>query len=239
MILGIDEAGRGPVIGPLVLCGVHVTRAQEEALGQLGVRDSKSFGSSDAARRRRRALAQKIREAAARVTLLVVDAAEVDRRVCRGQLNQLEQELARVIIDAGPAAARIVADGQRLFGPLAAYYPQLDALDRADATEPVVAAASILAKVERDEQFARIVAPYQDELGPIRGGGYANPGTESFLRAYADRNGDLPPEVRHSWSWAILEQLPGHDPPSPDPRPEQLQLAGAAMSAGDNQKEIE
>lgn len=207
MILGIDEAGRGPVLGPLVLSGVWLKQAAEDALVQLGIRDSKTFGSDEDARARRQELAAAIRRQCQHVTLLVVEAEEVDRWVSRGALNQLERELARVIIDSGPPARTIIADGKTLFGPLVARYGRLEAVNSADATYPVVAAASIVAKDERDTRFAALVAPHEAALGPIRGGGYANKGTEAFLQRYVARHGVLPAGVRRSWSWAALERL--------------------------------
>lgn len=207
LLLGIDEAGRGPVIGPLVVCGVWVRSRKERTLVDLGVRDSKSFGSSDAAREHRLALAARLLDVVSNVSLLVVDAAEVDRWASRGKLNLLEQELARTIIEAGPAAAKIIADGERLFEPLSRRYTQLEARNKADVTSPVVAAASILAKVERDKRFAEIVAPFQGTLGPIGGGGYVNQGTEAFVRDYFQRFGRPPPELRRSWGWRLLDEL--------------------------------
>ena len=205
--LGIDEAGRGPVIGPLVLSGVWVRAEHRAKLRDLGVKDSKSFGSSGKAQKRRAQLAEQIRGMASCVVVLTVDAAEVSRRVRLGELNLLEQELAEVIVASGPPSLRIVADGARLFGPLCARHPQLRALDRADVNHPCVAAASIVAKVERDAQFHSIVERFEAELGPIRGGGYVNDDTAAFLRAYFDRFGELPPDVRDSWNWPVLREL--------------------------------
>jgi ribonuclease HII len=207
VILGIDEAGRGPVIGPMVLCGVWLRSASEEQLDALGVQDSKAFGSSATARQRREELAAAIRQLCDGVTVLVVDAGEVDRWVSQGRLNHLERELARVIIDSGPTADAIIADGATLFSPLQSRYPQLQARNKADASVPVVAAASIVAKDERDRCFSALVAPHEQTLGPIRGGGYANKGTEAFVRRHVEATGELPQGVRRSWSWAVLEEL--------------------------------
>lgn len=208
MILGIDEAGRGPAVGPLVLCGVWLSPRAEAGLKTLGVRDSKAFGSTETARARREQLAHQIREVAAHVTVLVADAAEVDRRVERQELNQMEQELARAVIESGPPARRIVADGARLFGPLCPDFPRLRAVDHADATCLAVAAASILAKVERDARYQAIIDPLQQALQqPIQGGGYANAATAAFLRAHARRFGRLPDEVRRSWTWDVIQEL--------------------------------
>lgn len=225
MILGIDEAGRGPVIGPLTLCGVWVTDHGQRKLRKLGVKDSKTFGSSARARKERGRLAGQVRQAAAHITLLCVDAAEVDRRVRLGELNLLEQELAEAVIQGGPEAHRIVADGERLFSPLALRHPQLRARNKADRTSVAVAAASIVAKHERDTLFAEIASRYEPEFGPLGGGGYINPATEAFLLAYFHRYRKIPPEVRLSWSWQLLKDLErvmgGKRPWRP---PEQLDL---------------
>jgi ribonuclease HII len=207
MHLGIDEAGRGPVIGPLVLGGVWVRPELRTKLRDLGVKDSKSFGSSEKGQRRREQLAAQIRGVASCVVVLSVDAVEVSRRVRLGELNLLEQELAEAIVASGPPAHRITADGERLFGPLRARHPQLRALDRADQSHPCVAAASIVAKVERDAQYRRIVERFEAELGPVRGGGYVNNETARFLRAYFERFGELPSDVRDSWNWSVLREL--------------------------------
>ena len=225
MILGIDEAGRGPVMGPLVLCGVWVRRRVLQTLTEIDVRDSKSFGASNRARQRRGQLAAQIRELAAHVCVLCVDAAEVDRRVRLGELNLLERELAAAIIDSGPPATQIIADGERLFGPLTERYPALRAQNKADQSSPAVAAASIIAKDERDARFEQIVAGFVEQFGPIKGGGYPNPATAQFLKAYFAHHGSLPPGVRRSWSWSVLRdmdrQLAGIRPYA---KPEQMDL---------------
>ena len=62
-----------------------------------------------------------------------------------------------------------------------------------------VAAASIIAKTERDRLFGEIRARYEPDFGEIAGGGYPNPATMTFLDAYRARHGGLPPEVRKKW----------------------------------------
>lgn len=225
MILGIDEAGRGPVMGPLVMAGVFMKPRLQKVLVEMGVKDSKLFGASGLARSRRAYLAKAIREKAAHVVVLCIDAEEVDRRVRLHELNDLERELARAIIQAGPPVERIVADGERLFSPLETEVPNLRAMDRADRSQTVVAAASIIAKVERDQRFAEIAARHEETFGIIEGGGYANAGTARFLHAYVERHGRLPEDLRTSWSWDVLvnlkRRLQGRPPWR---RPEQLDL---------------
>ena len=133
------------------------------------------------------------------MVIAVVDVGEIDRRVQVGELNQLEREHAARIIDRSPGAERIIADGRTLFSPLAQRYPHLDARDRAEEFHVAVAAASIVAKVRRDELFSCIVQRYQAEFGSIAGGGYHNEATLGFLRAYVTKHGRLPPEARRSF----------------------------------------
>lgn len=205
--LGLDEAGRGPAIGPLVLAGVALTTRAATALTRAGLTDSKVFGAGAEAHKRRLELAAKVRELATFVEAEVVAPAVVDARVERGELNQLEREVAQRLIERAPAADRIIADGQRMFAPLAARFPNLVALDRAEERHAAVAAASVIAKTLRDEHYAQICARYEPEFGPIAGGGYVNEATRKFLRAYAERYRCLPPEARRSWPHPYVADL--------------------------------
>ncbi|PID39707.1 MAG: ribonuclease HII [Proteobacteria bacterium] len=205
-VLGIDEAGRGPVLGPLVLCGVCVGEAGYAALSALGLEDSKAYGAGFKAVARRAELAREICEVA-EVAIQIAEPEEIDRFCLQGGLNRLEQLLAARVIEEFGCPGRIIADGARLFAPLAKRYPQLEARDKADADEVSVAAASIIAKDERDRRLERLLDQVGAELGPIRGGGYPNAATARFLRAYAERHGCLPPGLRQSWSWRVLLEL--------------------------------
>jgi ribonuclease HII len=197
--LGIDEAGRGPILGPLVMAGVALRARKAAALTRAGVADSKAFGAGEDAHKKRCELAARIRDAAESVVVRVIDVEEIDRRVFQGQLNVLEREHARVIIEQSAPARRIVADGARMFAALSVDYPHLDARDRAEEHHVAVAAASIVAKSLRDELFLCIARRYEPEFGPLVGGGYENAGTRRFLEAYVKVYGRLPPEARQSW----------------------------------------
>jgi ribonuclease HII len=200
--LGIDEAGRGPVLGPLVMAGVALRTRKAAALTRAGVADSKSFGAGEDAHKKRRELAARVCDCAESVVVRVVDVDVIDRRVMVNQLNHLEREVATEIINVSAAAKRIVADGELLFAALSATYPHLEAKNRGEDHHVAVAAASIVAKVERDEQFYAIARRYEEEFGPIIGGGYENAGTRRFLEAYVEKKGCLPPEARKSWGGA-------------------------------------
>jgi ribonuclease HII len=200
-VLGIDEAGRGPGIGPMVLAAVALDEAGAAFLAQAGVRDSKAFGSSVAGRQLRARLAALVRQHAIWAAVEICEVTEIDEYVARGGLNRLERDRARRLILRAPSCARIIADGRALFSPSAVEFPRLEARDRAEAAHLAVAAASVCAKALRDDLFERIAARYQTEFGVLRGGGYVNPATCAFVAEYVRRHGRLPPEARKSWPW--------------------------------------
>ena len=202
--LGIDEAGRGPVLGPMVIAAVCLHTNAARALSRAGLRDSKFFGASPKGKQLRAQLSQRVRELATYVGIRVVDVQEIDARVQKNQLNVLEREVATALIEKAPPSDRIIADGKTLFGPLAQQYPNLVALNNAEERHAAVAAASVIAKTRRDWLFDRIAARYQHTFGTIRGGGYVNHATRAFLSAYAAKYRSLPPEARRSWPHPYL-----------------------------------
>ena len=201
VVLGVDEAGRGPGLGPMVLAAVALDEKAATFLAKQGVQDSKAFGSSTNAKATRALLRKSIEEIANWVGLEVCTVETIDAYVSRGALNLLERERAVRLIEGAPACGRIIADGRTLFSPLMARYPHLEARDRAEAVHTAVAAASICAKATRDALFDEIVGRYQSEFGALRGGGYVNPHTHAFVAEYVRRRGHLPPEARASWPW--------------------------------------
>jgi len=209
--LGIDEAGRGPAIGPMVMAAVALDTYGARKLTRAGLRDSKIYGATPQGRQRRLELADKVLQVAKFSVVRVVDVAEIDRRVRLGELNVLEREVACAFIQEAPDVDRIVADGKVMFAPLRARYPHLDALNKAESKHASVAAASILAKTRRDQAFERIHNRYEPLFGAFKGGGYVNDATRTFLRAYAHRFGRLPPEARRSWPHPYLRDIFGEN----------------------------
>jgi hypothetical protein len=141
------------------------------------------------------------------------------------------------MIHRAPAARRIVCDGERLFRPLQARWPHLEALDKGELKHAAVAAASIVAKVRRDQIWGKICRRYVPEFGEElvgAGGGYTNAATRAFLRAYIARYKALPPEARRSWPWDFARDLLGADfdpwRDVPDDRP-QLSLFSTTTPA--------
>ena len=215
---GLDEAGRGPILGPMALALVCLDAPAADHLRGLGVQDSKRFGSGTKAQELRASLAAEIRRVSLLCACALIPVDTIDEHTFRGQLNHLEQRTALELLAAAKAKedAHIVADGARIFDCLRRQYPRLVAVNDGESAHIAVAAASILAKHARDEAFAAISRRYEPEFGPLAGGGYLNAATRRFLDAYANTHGGLPPEARKSWGAAKLDE--------PQPEPPQAQL---------------
>lgn len=198
MICGIDEAGRGPVIGPLIICGVAVD--DDSKLRALGVRDSKRLSP-----KRREELAAAIRRIAD-VEVVEVTAEEIDSLRARMSLNELEaMKFAHIIDRLNPDHAYLDAadTDEEHFGRMVQAHVRnpvkIISRHKADDTFPVVSAASIIAKVERDRRVREI----EREVGEPIGSGYCTDETTmSFLENWMARNKKLPPHTRESWETA-------------------------------------
>jgi ribonuclease HII len=135
---GVDEAGRGPLAGPVV-AGVVVLR-QDQAID--GVRDSKQLSP-----KKRAVLAPTIRAECVAWAVAVVDRSEIDR-INILQASMQAMRLAILELDEVPALLRI--DGNRCPDMPADFSGRLEAVVGGDRLCPAIAAASILAKVYRD-----------------------------------------------------------------------------------------
>ncbi|RLF47664.1 MAG: ribonuclease HII [Thermoplasmata archaeon] len=201
-ICGVDEAGRGPVIGPMVVAGVKVD--DESALIKLRVRDSKKCTKA-----RREKLANKIKEICEwRVER--ISAFEIDKMRERMTINEIEVlYFSKIIADLRPSVAYVDSADANEMGFAIALKSHLRAcmgmdgekisvISRhgADDIYAVVSAASIIAKVERDAEIKRI----EEELGVEIGSGYpSDKRTVDFLLNWVREHGELPPYTRKSW----------------------------------------
>ncbi len=200
-IAGVDEAGRGPVIGPLVLAGIVIKEEHSEALIEWGVRDSKRL-----TRKRREVLELTIRRIALQVEVLEISAAEIDlRRSSKQSLNTLEAEWMSTILKhlqwdiAYVDAADVIAEryGRIIQTHLQTEKPIVSE-HKADQNYPVVAAASILAKVRRDRRITELHKQYGDF-----GSGYPSDSkTRLFLKKWLSKHDTFPEIVRQSWETA-------------------------------------
>ena len=198
---GIDESGRGCVTGALVVAGVSVSRPNLDALKELGVKDSKKLSA-----RRRESLYGEIVRVSDRVCSLMIGPAEIDRIVSTGKkyrkLNYLEAlYFAKVAdrLDAGHVTVDASDSSPERFRSIIAENMSVpctvEAFHKADRDFPVVSAASIVAKVERDRAVARLREVHGDF-----GSGYpSDPRTRVFFMERMRRGEPLPDYVRKSW----------------------------------------
>ncbi|MCW4150145.1 ribonuclease HII [Halomonas janggokensis] len=164
-LAGVDEVGRGPLVGSVVAAAVILDPARPID----GLTDSKKLTA-----RRREALDNLIREHALAFTVAEASAAEVD------QLNiyhATHLAMRRAIDGLAPAAEYLLVDGNRLPG----HVLPGQAVVKGDARHPAIAAASILAKVARDAQMVALDMRYP-EYGFARHKGYP---TREHLSALA------------------------------------------------------
>jgi ribonuclease HII len=204
LIAGVDDAGRGSVIGPLVIAGVMAKEEQLSKLAEIGVKDSKLLTPH-----RREVLAPEIRQIAVDYAIEKLTPRQIDDIVLNGRklhkLNWLEaQTMARVIQKLKPDKAYVDASdiledrfGRDVLDCLAIKIPIVSE-HKADQTYPIVSAASIIAKVERDREIAELAKVHGDF-----GSGYpSDPRTIDFLRHCVARTGKYPDFVRVSWKTA-------------------------------------
>ncbi len=203
-LIGVDEAGRGPVIGPLVVAGVLLTSENEnQELRDWGVRDSKKCTP-----RRRIKLAEEIRKAC-KYSIKITSASAIDDYRKTKNINELEGELFGEVINLlGPNEdTTVIVDSadanedtfKRYIEAKINTSCKIISRHKADEQYPVVAAASILAKTVRDFEVEKIGKELNVELGS----GYpTDPITQKFLEKWIKEKGDLPPHTRRSWKTA-------------------------------------
>jgi len=201
MVAGVDDAGRGAVIGPLVIAGVLVKEEDLPRLKKLGVKDSKLLSP-----RRREVLAVEIRKIVQKYSVLKLQPEEIDVVVKSGRklhkLNWLEaQTMARVIETLRPD--RVYVDASDVLEErfkqhiLECMSFKVDIISehKADRNYVTVSAASIIAKVERDQEVAELARLYGDF-----GSGYpSDQRTMNFLKRLVERTGEYPEFIRKSW----------------------------------------
>jgi len=200
-VAGVDDAGRGSIIGPLVIAGVLLDDKDLPKLVDLGVKDSKCLSP-----RRREQLSVDVRRLALKYHVIMLSPAEIDRVVETGKklhkLNRLEaQTMAKVITVLKPDVAYVDASdvlADRFKEHIAenlSFKVQIISEHKADARYPIVSAASILAKVERDKAIFEL----QEKHGNIGCGYPSDPSTIKFLEGWIRKFGSYPDFVRRSW----------------------------------------
>ena len=200
--LGLDEAGRGPVLGPMVVAGIVIPEKKEKIIERMGVKDSKRVTP-----KRRAVLYRKLTKMFEYETV-EISAKDIDILRAKGvNLNQIEK-LAMMRIMAKLKADRIIIDSLdikegRLEEEMQNFVgenSEVIAEHKADDKYLVVGAISIIAKTRRDELIDQINKEYIKSTGDKNGigSGYpSDPKTKNFLKNY--RYDEMPDFVRRSW----------------------------------------
>ena len=202
MICGVDEAGKGPVVGPMVVAAVAVENAKD--IQDLGVKDSKQLTPA-----KRKELANIIKEKFA-FAVEIIEAEKVDEYRRQNKLNDLNREaFEKLISKLDPNVAYVdAADvneerfGKRIKEKLTNQKDtDVISMHKADAKIEVVAAASIIAKETREEEIRKL----KNEIGDFGSGYPSDERTIKFLKSFYADNGKWPTGTRKSWK--TLERI--------------------------------
>jgi ribonuclease HII len=216
LIAGLDEAGRGPVIGSIVFGCVVYAEENVAKLEEMGVTDSKKLTPN-----RREELVDQIKRYAAAWLVKDVSAADINLIHDKGiNLNQLEEmQFAAVLNSINPKPEKIYIDscdvnevrfGNVILNKLQFQPKEMISKHKADMLFKVVGAASILAKTTRDH----IIEGFKAEYGEIGSGYPSDPYTKKFLDAFYQKNRTFPPIVRTWWDTAknIIKKYDSSNP---------------------------
>lgn len=200
LICGIDEAGRGPVVGPMVIAGFAVEEKDLPRVRLEGAKDSKIMTAKARENVFKKLCSDK---GIGKQAIIIISAQEIDSMLDKKSmnLNWLEAVFASKIIEKlhpdvvimDCPSPNVKAFTQYLL-KLLSYKPAITCAHHADANYPIVGAASILAKVTRDAEIVKI----RELVGIDFGSGYiADERTADFLKLYWNKFPDI---FRHSWA---------------------------------------
>ncbi len=196
MYCGVDEAGRGSVMGPLVVGAVFV--GSDDLLLDIGVKDSKKLTP-----KKREAMYEQLTSSVPGWTVSIATAADIDRLRKEMSLNEIELNMFCEAVSKYPTD-KVIADCPDVnetgftsrFKAALGSDGTIIAKHKADDTYPVVSAASIIAKVTRDRMMEEI----RERFGTDVGSGYpSDRHTMDFIERWIQENGKAPEDVRCSW----------------------------------------
>ena len=193
-VLGIDGSGRGPVLGPLVLCGYLIEEENLPLLKKLGVKDSKLLTAD-----KRKKMFSELKKIAAGTKIIQVPAHEIDSS---DNLNKLEIRKMQKIINSMQADRVYIDAPERNTKKFSEKITkglekktEIISENYADRKYLQVGAASIIAKVTRDAEIIKLHKIY----GNFGSGYTSDERTIAFLKDWIKENKEFPPEVRKSW----------------------------------------
>ncbi|MFM7795405.1 MAG: ribonuclease HII [Candidatus Nitrosotenuis sp.] len=195
LVCGVDEAGRGSMLGPLVIAGVLIEKSKISLLEKIGVKDSKQLSP-----KMRQELYKKILRIVDDYKISKATPRQIDLAVNRHKLNDLESiNMAKVISYLKPSISYVDSCDVNAarFGKEINKITQrkIKSYHHADSKFVVVSAASIIAKVTRDNAISKINKKY-----PVGSGYPSDPKTVSFVKSWFSEHGKFPEYVRKSWA---------------------------------------
>ncbi len=199
LIAGVDEAGRGPALGPMVLAIAVIDKEDEEKLVEMGVTDSKLLSAA-----KREAFYPQIKALCKETLAVQIQASEIDDLRLHASLNEIEAMRIGWLLNnlkAKPDVVYVDAPDviQANFGHRIEKYcdfsPKIVSEHKADLNHVICGAASVIAKVERDEEIKKLAAEFGD-----LGSGYPHDEvTIRFIKNWLQKHDTLPDFVRKSW----------------------------------------
>ena len=194
-ICGVDDAGRGSMLGPLVIAGISLDKKNIRKLSQLGVKDSKKLTAN-----RREELYKEIISLVDDYYVAKISPKSIDISVAKHGLNHLEAKyMAKVVtkLDSDTSYVDSCDVNPKRFGKEISRLSKnkkIRSYHHADSRFVVVSAASIIAKVTRDRAIARLRKDYD------LGSGYpSDTKTIDFVKKYYKKQKIMPNFVRKSW----------------------------------------
>ena len=200
LVLGIDEAGRGPVLGSMFIAGALIDENHDHALKNDGVKDSKLVTPANRTR-----LAKKIRQIAKEIHFVEITAREIDEKRKVMSLNELEAlKIAELIESFKKKPEKIIIDApdpdasnftRRIKKYTSLKDMQVVSEHKADVHYAPVSAASIIAKTERDKSIRALERKHKVKLGT----GYSHDARAIAFLEECSKRDSWPDFVRHSW----------------------------------------
>jgi|TARA_B100000131_G_scaffold243011_1_gene235608 ribonuclease HII len=194
-ICGVDDAGRGSMIGPLVIAGIRIEKKNISKLRKLGVRDSKKLSS-----KKRDLLYKEILKIVDSYHVIRIPPRTIDKYVFEHNLNHLEaKKMAEVISNLNPDISYVdscdvnAARFGREISDLS-NKSKVKSYHYADSRFVVVSAASIIAKVSRDRSIMRL-----NKTSNLGSGYPSDKKSVNYVKKIVSSKKPLPTSVRKSW----------------------------------------